>query len=86
MIFGLCVLLIAGMIVTVARHKKSGTREVRFVGSAGMVDTKLDPHGTVLIRGELWPACCNDGTGLPPGCLVKVVGTHDHLLIVELQD
>jgi membrane-bound ClpP family serine protease len=86
LMFGVCILLLAGIIVTVSRHKKSGTHDVKLVGSSGTVDTKLDPHGTVLIRGELWPASCNSGTELPPGCLVKVVGTRDHLLIVKPQD
>jgi len=85
-ILGVCVLLLAGMIVTASRHKKSGNRDVRLVGSAGVVDTKLDPQGTVLIQGELWPARSTDGKGLPPGCKVKVARTQDHLLIVELQD
>jgi membrane-bound ClpP family serine protease len=85
-ILGVCVLLIAGMIVTASRHKKSGNRNVRLIGSAAVVDTKLAPQGTVLIQGELWPACATDGKRLPPGCKVKVVRTHDHLLIVELQD
>jgi membrane-bound ClpP family serine protease len=85
-ILGLCVALITGMIVVVARHKKSGSRDVKLVGSVGIIDTKLDPHGTVLIQGELWPACSSAGTPFSPGCAVKVVGTQDHLLIVHHQD
>jgi membrane-bound ClpP family serine protease len=85
-ILGGCVLLIAGMIVTASRRKKSGNRNVRLVGSAAVVDAKLDPQGTVLIQGELWPARSTDGKELPPGCKVKVLRTHDHLLMVKLQD
>lgn len=85
-ILGVCVVLAAGMLAAVSHHKKSGTGNVRLVGSTGLVDTKLDPDGTVLIQGELWRACSNDGTGLAPGSKVKVVGTRDHLLLVQLQD
>ena len=64
-ILGVCVVLAAGMLAAVSRHKKSGTGDVRLVGSTGLVDTKLDPHGTVLIQGELWRACSKaNGTGL----------------------
>ena len=85
-ILGVFVALAAGMLAAISRHKKSGSGHVRLVGSTGLVDTKLDPHGTVLIQGELWRACSNDGTGLAPGSKVKVVGTLDHLLLVRLQD
>ena len=85
-ILSVCVVLSAGALAAVSRHKKSGTGQLRLIGSTGLVDTKLDPHGTVLIQGELWRACSNDGPGLAPGSKVKVVGTLDHLLLVRLQD
>ena len=81
-----CIVLAEGVLAAVSRHKKSGTGFVRLVGSIGLVDTKLDPHGSVLIRGELWRACSSEGAGLAPGSRVKVVGTRDHLLLVKLQD
>ena len=85
-ILGVGVALAAAMLAVVSRHRKSGTDDVKPVGSLGFVDTRLDPCGTVLIRGELWRACSSDGTGLAPGSRVKVVGTRDHLLLVRLQD
>ena len=85
-ILGICVVLAAGMLVAVSRHKKSRTAHLMLVGSTGVVHTKLDPHGTVLIRGELWRACSNDGTALATSSIVKVVGTRDHLLLVRHQD
>jgi len=85
-ILGVGIALGAAMLAAVSRHRKSGTDDVRLVGSPGFVDTRLNPCGTVLIRGELWRACSSDGTGLDPGSRVKVVGTLDHLLLVRLQD
>jgi len=76
----------AAMLAAVSRHRKSGTDDVRLLGSHGFVETRLNPCGTVLIQGELWRACSSDGTGLDPGSRVKVVGTLDHLLLVRLQD
>lgn len=83
MILGVCLVLVAGMIVAVARHKKSGTGDLELVGSTGVVDAKLDPHGTVLIRGELWSACSNGGEAIAPSSKVTVIGTRDHLLVVR---
>ena len=84
-ILGACI-LIAAMLAAVSRHKKSGTDDVKLIGATGLVDTKLDPHGTVLIRGELWRACSNDGSAIASRSKVSVVGTRDHLLLVSLQD
>ena len=85
-ILGICVVLAAAMVAAVSRHKKSGTGFVRLVGATGLVEMKLDPHGTVIIQGELWRACSNDGTGMVTGSRIKVVGTRDHLLLVKLHD
>lgn len=85
-ILGVCVALAAAMLAAVSRHKKSATGSVSVVGSTGLVDTKLDPHGTVLIHGELWRACSDNGTGMVPGSKIKVVGTRGHLLLVKLHE
>ena len=85
-ILGVFVVLAAGTLAAISRHKKSGPGHIRLVGSTGLVYTELNPHGTVLIQGELWRACSNDGTGLAPGSKVKVVGTLDHLLLVSIQN
>jgi len=74
------------MLAGVSRHKKSGTVDVKLIGSTGLVDTKLDPHGTVLIRGDLWRACSNNGSAIATRSKVSVVGMRDHLLLVRLQD
>ena len=74
------------MLAAVSRHKKSGSGDVKLIGSTGLVDTKLDPHGTVLIHGDLWRACSNDGSAIATRSKVSVVGMRDHLLLVRLQD
>ena len=81
-----CIVVAAGMLAAVSHHKKSGSGDVKLIGSAGLVDTKLDPHGTVLIHCELWSAYSNDGNVIAAGSKVLVVGMRDHLLLVTLQD
>lgn len=85
-ILGVGIALTAAMLAALSRHRKSGTDEVNLVGSVGFVDARVNPCGTVLVQGELWRACSSDGSELAPGSKVKVVGTHDHLLLVRLQD
>ena len=81
-----CVVIAAAMLAAVSRHKKSGTVDVKLIGSTGFIDTKLDPHGTVLIHGDLWRACSNDDSAIATRSKVSVVGMRDHLLLVRLQD
>ncbi len=79
-------ILAAAVLAAVSRHKKSGTGDVKLIGATGLVDTRLDPHGTVLIHGELWRACSNDGSSIATRSKISVVGIRDHLLLVSLQD
>ena len=81
-----CILVAAAMLASVSRHKKSGTSDVKLIGATGLVETKLDPHGTVLIHGELWRACSNDGSSIATRSKISVVGMRDHLLLVSLLD
>jgi len=81
-----CILVAAAMLAAVSRHKKSGTGDVKLIGATGLVDTRLDPHGTVLIHGELWRACSNDGSSIATRSTILVVGIRDHLLLVSLRD
>jgi membrane-bound ClpP family serine protease len=81
-----CIVLAATMLAALSHHKKSGTADVELVGSTGLVDAKLDPNGTVLIHGELWRACSNDGNAIATRSKVMVVGMRDHFLLVRLQD
>jgi len=81
-----CILLAAALLAVVSRHKKSATADVKLIGATGLVDTKLDPYGTVLIHGELWRACSNDGSSIATRSKISVVGMRDHLLLVSLRD
>jgi membrane-bound ClpP family serine protease len=76
----------AAMVAAVSRHKKSGTVDVELIGAIGLVDTTLDPEGTVFVRGELWRASSSDGNVVLPPSKVRVVGARDHLLLVHPTD
>ena len=80
-------LVLAGVVVPIlSRRKKSGSTSLALLGSTGVVDTKLGPKGTVLIRGELWHAYSNDGRAIDSRSTVKVIGTRNHFLLVTFQD
>jgi membrane-bound serine protease (ClpP class) len=78
-LLGLLILLI----VATSRHKKSATSQIQLIGSSGLVDTELNPQGSVLIRGELWSARSLDGTRIAPHTRVRVVELQGHLVAVE---
>ena len=80
------ILVAAAGLAAASHHKKSGTGEVKLIGATGLVETTLNPHGTVLIRGELWRACSNDANAIEAGSKISVIGMRDHLLLVSLQD
>ena len=81
-----CILVVAAVLAAVSHHKKSGTDDVKPIGATGLVETTLDPLGTVLIHGELWRACTSDANAIETGSKVSVVGMRDHLLLVSLRD
>ena len=80
--------LITGLVIAVSivallsRHKKSGTGPINLTGLTAVVMTALEPEGTILVRGEIWPAQTHDGTTITPNITVKVVGATGHLLVV----
>jgi membrane-bound serine protease (ClpP class) len=78
------VLLLA--LVTIAalsRHKKAGAGELNLIGAAALVETNLEPEGSVLVRGELWRAVARTGAPLKSGRDVRIVGARGYLLEVE---
>ncbi|PYS48107.1 MAG: hypothetical protein DMF68_14150 [Acidobacteria bacterium] len=75
---GLVVVLV---IVAASRHKKAASTEIELIGAIGLVETTLEPEGSVLIRGELWRARAD--LKIERGRRVRVVGAHDHLIEVE---
>jgi membrane-bound serine protease (ClpP class) len=81
------VVLLATVIViavfALSRHKKAGSGDIKLVGEIAHVDTKLEPEGTVLVRGELWRARSQDGSVISSHARVRIVGFQDHLVLVE---
>lgn len=60
---------------------ESGAAEL--VGLKGIARDRLDPYGYVSVRGELWRARVENGSGpVPSGSPVKVVAGHRMTLTV----
>jgi membrane-bound serine protease (ClpP class) len=77
-----CLAIAASVIAVLSRHKKSGTEPINLTGLSAIAMTPLDPEGSILVRGEVWPARSQDGTAIAPNAAVKVVGATGHLLVV----
>jgi membrane-bound serine protease (ClpP class) len=80
--------LLAGLglalfIAAVSRHKKGGVGELNLLGAKAVVETTLEPEGSVLVRGELWRARSRAGEKIERGRAVRVVGANHYLLEVE---
>jgi membrane-bound serine protease (ClpP class) len=71
------------VVVALYIHKKAGAGDIKLIGELAQVDTKLDPEGTVIVRGELWRARSLDGNHISACARVRVVGFEDHLVLVE---
>ncbi len=52
------------------------------VFSSAVVNTDLNPKGSVLADGELWTAKSFDRQTIPRETRVTIVGFQDHLLLV----
>ena len=74
------------MVIALYLHKRAGAVDIKLIGELGQVDTKLDPEGTVIVRGELWRARSKDGTHISNRARVRVVGFEGHLALVEVFD
>ena len=79
----LCLILLIAIVASLSRHKKSATGDVHLIGATALVESELNPDGTVLVQGELWQARCNGGTSIAVHSRVHVIALRDHLLIVE---
>ncbi|HYG81734.1 MAG TPA: NfeD family protein [Pyrinomonadaceae bacterium] len=79
----LLVVLALGLFVfALWRHKRAGSGDLDLMGASASVETTLGPEGSVLVRGELWPARSSTGASLERGRAVRVVGASRHLLMV----
>ena len=75
--------LLAAVIAALSHHKKSAMRNLNLIGATGLIESRLDPEGAVIINGELWRARAESGSVLTARNRVRVVGTKLHLLLVE---
>lgn len=82
-LLGICIGLLAAMVIAISRHKKSATGEINLLGARALAHSELNPEGAVLIRGELWRARSMDGTSIAPHSRVQVVEVDGHLLLVK---
>jgi membrane-bound serine protease (ClpP class) len=81
---GLGALIIAAASVALlSRHKKAATGQLKLMDAVAVVETTLEPEGSVLVRGELWRARAATGSRVERGARVRVVGAGGHLLEVE---
>ncbi len=82
-VLGLCAGAAVAIVAALWKHKKSAAGDIQLIGLTAVVETTLDPEGTVLVRGELWRATSSDGSVIAPKYKVHVVGAREHLLVVE---
>ncbi|MBS7288565.1 MAG: nodulation protein NfeD [Candidatus Freyarchaeota archaeon] len=69
--------------VSETRKLKSELEPEELVGAEGVAKTMLNPRGQVLVRGEIWSARSADGSTIPEGSRVRVVGVSGLTLMVE---
>ena len=65
-----------------ARSRKRRPR-LPAVSSTAIVNTDLNPRGSVLAGGELWTAETTHGNAIRTDATVTIVGFRNHLLLVE---
>jgi membrane-bound serine protease (ClpP class) len=75
--------LAAASVAVLSRHKKAATGQLKLMDTVAVVETTLEPEGSVLVRGELWRARAHSGMRIERGARVRVVGAGGHLLEVE---
>ena len=82
-VLSICAGAAAAIVAALSEHKKSRAGDMELIGLRAVVETQLDPEGTVLVRGELWRASSNNGSVVDPKHKVHIIGARDHLLVVE---
>ena len=82
-VLSICAGAAAAIVAALSEHKKSRAADMGLIGLSAVVETQLDPEGTVLVRGELWRASSNNGSVVDPKHKVHIIGAQDHLLVVE---
>ncbi|HEX5836040.1 MAG TPA: NfeD family protein [Pyrinomonadaceae bacterium] len=68
--------------IVTARNRKRRPR-LPAVSSTAIVNSDLNPRGSVLAGGELWAAETTGGNTVRTDTRVTIVGFRNHLLLVE---
>ena len=82
-------LILIGLVIVIvwvaasSRHKKASMGQLDLLYAVGLVETPLQPEGSVLVQGELWRATSRTGATIERSRSVRVVGASGHLLEVE---
>lgn len=76
-------LMLLLLVAAMSRHRKAAMGELELIGATAAVETMLGPQGSVLVRGELWPARSSTGDTIERGRRVRIVGARGLLLQVE---
>jgi membrane-bound ClpP family serine protease len=79
-------LLLAELVGVLSLRKRFANRDLRLIGESARVETTLTPDGTVIVRGELWPARSIDSLVIESHHRVRVVGVDELSLLVETCD
>ncbi|MEP6740854.1 MAG: NfeD family protein [bacterium] len=79
-------LVLALIVAVLSLRKRFANNDLRLIGESGRVETTLTPEGTVIVNGELWPACSADDLVISSRRLVRIVGVDDLFLRVEGRD
>ena len=85
-ILGSCALIALAVVVVLYHHKNKISKSTLMPGEKCRVISSLSPEGSVMINGELWRARSVDGKSIPSDSLVQIVGSADHLLLVDSLD
>jgi len=87
LLVGLTAAFIVVSVVAVVRSQRrrpvAGREDI--LGLVGTVGTRLDPEGSVKVRGELWEALAK-GQRLEPGTKVVVTGIDGLRLTVQIKE
>ncbi|MBN1315514.1 MAG: hypothetical protein JXA42_08600, partial [Anaerolineales bacterium] len=69
-----------------AQKKQVVTGMEGLIGATAQVRSELNPEGSIFFKGERWRAMSGDGSTIPVGAIVRVVGKQGFVLQVEPVD